>query len=115
MNLVVLEYVRENGANPFKKWFDDLPLDAAAKISSARARLEMGNISSLKWIGTIGEYRIDWGPGYRIYLGKDGTDIVILLGGGTKQRQRADIEQAKEFWSEYKARKARLARSAKGN
>jgi putative addiction module killer protein len=60
----------------------------------------------VKWIGTIGEYRIDWGPGYRIYLARDGDALIILLGGGTKQRQQTDIERAKAMWAEYRARRA---------
>jgi putative addiction module killer protein len=68
-------------------------------------RLETGNTSRVKWIGGIGEYRIDWGPGYRIYLAQDGDALVVLLGGGTKQRQQTDIERAKMLWAEYKARK----------
>ncbi len=59
------------------------------------ARLELGAGSRVKWIGVIGEYRIDWGPGYRIYLATGGEKLIILLGGGTKQRQQADIERAK--------------------
>ena len=61
--------------------------------------------SNLKWIGTVAEYRIDWGPGYRLYLGRDGAALMILLAGGTKQRQQAGIERAKELFAEYKARK----------
>jgi len=106
MPLTVVEYVREDGSKPYQAWFDDLPAQAAAKVATARARLEMGNTSALKWISVIGEYRIDWGPGYRIYLAKDGEDLVILLAGGTKQRQQADIGRAKILWAEYKARKA---------
>ena len=106
MPLTVIEYTRMDGSVPYAKWFDDLPVQAAAKAAIARARLEMGNTSAIKWIGAIGEYRIDWGPGLRIYLGKDGDDLVILLGGGTKRRQQADIERAKTLWSEYKSRKA---------
>jgi putative addiction module killer protein len=71
-------------------------------------RLEMGNLSSVKWIGSIGEYRIDWGPAYRIYLGRDGEKLIVLL-GGTKKRQQSDIERATTLWAEYKARKARAA------
>ena len=67
----------------------------------------MGNTSALKWIGAIGEYRIDWGPGYRIYLAKQSVSVLILLGGGTKRRQQFDIERAKELWAEYKSRKGR--------
>jgi putative addiction module killer protein len=65
----------------------------------------MGNTSSVKWFSGIGEYRIDWGPGYRIYLAKDGDGLIILLGGGTKKSQRADIDRAKAMWAEYKLRK----------
>jgi putative addiction module killer protein len=49
----------------------------------------MGNTSSVKWFSGIGEYRIDWGPGYRIYLAKAGDDLIILLGGGTKKASEA--------------------------
>jgi putative addiction module killer protein len=111
MPLTVVEYARVDGSRPYQRWFDDLAPQAAAKIATARARLEMGNTSAIKWFGVIGEYRIDWGPGYRIYLARDGEDLVLLLGGGTKQRQRVDIERAKVLWAEYKARKAAAARS----
>jgi putative addiction module killer protein len=111
MPLAVVEYVREDGTKPYQAWFDDLPAQAAARVAIARARLEMGNTSALKRIGVIGEYRIDWGPGYRIYLAVDGKDLVILLGGGTKLRQQRDIERAKALWAEYKARKAAALRS----
>lgn len=107
----VVEYIRADGANPFKAWFDGLDAQAAAKVATATLRLELGNTSSVKWIGTIGEFRIDWGPGYRIYLGKDGTELIILLAGGTKKRQQADIESAKALFAEYKARKAAAAKA----
>src|SRR5882724_10325017 len=111
--LSVVEYVREDGANAYRAWFDRLHAQAAAKVATAVTRLELGNTSRVKWIGTIGEYRIDWGPGYRIYLAKDGEALIILLGGGTKQRQQGDIERATAMWAEYKARKAAAAK-AKG-
>ena len=53
----------------------------------------------------VSEYKIDWGPGYRIYFGKDGGRLVILIGGGSKKRQAADIAAAKKRWTEYKRRK----------
>jgi len=104
--LAVVEYVREDGSIPFRAWFDRLHAQAAAKVATAVTRLELGNTSRVKWIGTIGEYRIDWGPGYRLYLGKDGETLIVLLGGGTKQRQQGDIDRAKSLWAEYKVRKA---------
>lgn len=68
-------------------------------------RLEQGNFSNVKGIGEgIFEYRVDFGPGYRIYFGKDGDRIVILVGGGTKKRQSHDIKAAKRCWQTYKAR-----------
>ena len=111
MALTVVEYIGADGSNPFRTWFGGLDPHAAAKIATATLRLEMGNTSNVKWIGLIGEYRIDWGAGYRIYLGKDGDALIILLGGGTKKRQHVDIERAKALWSEYKNRKAVRAKS----
>ncbi len=69
-----------------------------------------GNYSAAKGIGGIFELRLDFGPGYRVYFGKDGEEIVILLGGGTKKRQSQDIEDAKALWLEYKRAKRARAR-----
>jgi putative addiction module killer protein len=67
-----------------------------------------GNFSHVEPAGRcVSELKIDWGPGYRIYFGKDGETLVILLGGGTKKRQSSDIEIAKEHWTAYKRRKRR--------
>ncbi|RHW18200.1 type II toxin-antitoxin system RelE/ParE family toxin [Sphingomonas gilva] len=111
--MVVEEYVREDGSCPFRAWFDDLDAHAAAKVATAIVRLELGNTSNVKWIGgSLGEYRIDWGPGYRLYLARDGDELIILFVGGTKKRQQADIDRAGELLAEYKARKA-AARKAK--
>ena len=101
----VEEYIREDGSSPYQRWFNSLDAQAAAKVAVAKARLELGNTSSVKWFSGIGEYRIDWGPGYRIYLVQDGADLIILLGGGTKKRQQRDIDEAKILYKEYKARK----------
>ena len=90
----VQEYIREDGSNPYQVWFDGLNAMAAVKVAVARSRLEVGNTSNVKWFDGIGEYRIDWGPGYRIYLVQDGQELIMLLGGGTKKRQQADIDQA---------------------
>jgi len=100
----VLEYVRQDGSNPYRAWFDNLDAQAAAKVATAIVRLELGNLSRVKWIGGIGEYWIDWGPGYRVYLAKDGDKLIILLGGGTKRRQQSDIERAKCGWNTGRAR-----------
>src|SRR5665213_943064 len=102
MPITVAEYLRADGISPFGRWFDRLHAQAAAKVVAAALRLELGNMSNVKWFGGIGEYRIDWGPGYRIYLARDGDVLIILLGGGTKKGQQADIDQAKAMWAEYK-------------
>jgi putative addiction module killer protein len=66
-------------------------------------RLEQGNISNVKGVGEgICELKIDFGPGYRVYFGRDGATVVILLGGGTKKRQHQDIARARERWQDYK-------------
>ncbi len=72
----IKEFIREDKSNPYEKWFEG-----------------------------IGEYRINWGPGYRIYIIQDGSELIILLGGGTKKTQPADIKKAKELYEEYKTRK----------
>ena len=111
MKIRVEEYLHADESNPYRKWFDDLETSAAAKIATALVRLEMGNTSNVKWFDGIGEVRIDWGPGYRIYLAKDGETLVILFGGGTKKSQKKDIEKAKALHAEYKQRKQAAATS----
>lgn len=104
----VVEYLEPNGSSPFAKWFARLDVVAAAKVATALYRVEQGNLSSVKAVGQgVAEYRIDFGPGYRIYLGQDGGVLIILLGGGTKKGQNADIRLAQERWRDYKARKKR--------
>ena len=109
----VQEYLRADGSNPYKAWFDNLDAQAAAKIVTAKLRLELGNTSSVKWFGGIGGYVIDWGPGYRIYLARDGEALIILFGGGTKRGQQKDIDQAKALHAEYKERKTTLTTAKK--
>ncbi len=105
MPIKVEEYLREDALSPYKTWFDSLPAQAAAKVTVAKLRMELGNTSSIKWFDGMGEYIIDWGPGYRIYLAKDGDTLIILFGGGTKRGQQRDIDKAKVLLVEYKARK----------
>ena len=112
MSIRVDEYLREDGSNPYKAWFDSLEPRAAAKVTTAKLRLELGNTSSVKWFDGMGEYVIDWGPGYRLYLAKDGETLIVLFGGGTKRGQQRDIDRAKALFAEYKARKKALARKA---
>ena len=102
----ILEYVDAQGRSPFAAWLDDLSAIAAAKVAAALYRLQEGNFSSVNGVGSgVFERKIDFGPGYRIYFGKDGETVVILLGGSSKQRQREAIAVARERWLDYKRRR----------
>ena len=100
----IRQYADRQGRNPFNHWFENQNGVIRARIAIALARLESGNFSASKGLGAgIFELRLHFGPGYRIYFGRDGETIVILLGGGTKKRQQADIGAARVLWQEYKA------------
>ena len=102
----VREYLDAEGKSPYAKWFDRLNVAAAVKVTTAVHRMEQGNFSNVKGVGAgVYEFKIDFGPGYRIYFGKDSDRLVILLAGGTKKRQDADIAAAKAIWRDYKRRK----------
>lgn len=102
----VVEYLTRDGHSPFAIWFASLNPQAAAKVTVGLARIGQGNLGSTKSVGAgVLEYRIDWGPGYRLYFGRDGEQLVILLAGGTKQRQQDDIGTAQARWLDYKQRK----------
>lgn len=99
----VCEYTDGGGRSHFRRWFDGLDARAAAKVTTALYRLQQGNFSNAKGVGSgVYEYRIHSGPGYRLYFGKDGETLVILLLGGSKKTQHQDVENAKRLWREYK-------------
>ncbi len=99
-------YIDERGNRPFASWFEALNYEAAAKVTIALTRMEHGNFSNSKSVGAgVHEYKIDFGSGYRIYFGKDGDTLVVLLGGGTKKRQHKDIALAQAGWADYKRRR----------
>lgn len=104
----VREYLDAEGSSPYARWFNRLNAAAAVKIATAVHRVEQGNFSNVKGVGAgVYEYRIDFGPGYRIYFGKDGDWLVILLLGGIKNRQDKDIAAAKRLWLDYKRQRRR--------
>jgi putative addiction module killer protein len=91
----IRQYVDREGRSPFDRWFQRLDEVVQARITVSLDRLERGNFSASKAVGAgLSELRLDFGPGYRIYFGRDGERLVILLGGGTKKRQQADIATA---------------------
>jgi len=103
----VVVYLDATGRSTFTKWFEEINSEAAAKVTAALYRMGQGNFSNVEGVGGgVFEYRIDFGPGYRIYFGKDGDTLVVLLGGGTKKRQQKAIQAARDSWNEYKHRKA---------
>jgi putative addiction module killer protein len=104
----IREYLDAGGYSPYAKWFDGLNPQAAAKVVIAVTRMGHGNLSNSKRVGAgVHECRIEFGPGYRVYFGREGDRFVILLGGGTKKRQQGDIRKAQALWRDYKARKRR--------
>ena len=108
MAFQVLELLLDDGLSPYAQWFNGLAPDIAAKVATAKYRMQQGNLSSVEWFRGIGEYKINYGAGWRIYLAKDGIEIIMLLGGGSKNGQQRDIDKAVELWKEYKQAKANL-------
>jgi len=101
------EYLQD-GRSIFERWFNSLDAHASAKVTTALYRLEQGNLSNVRYIGKgVSEYKIDFGPGYRIYFGQDGNTLIILLGGGSKKTQGKDIRKAQLLWAQYKTDKER--------
>ena len=99
-------YIDGSGRKRFAEWLEQLDAVVAAKVTVSLTRMEQGNFSKVKGVGSgIFECKIDFGPGYRIYFGKDGDRVVILLGGGTKNSQQQYIETAQKCWAAYKRRK----------
>ncbi len=102
----VHEYETRGGISPFAEWFETLDGRAAAKVVTALTRLGLGNTSHVKGVGAgVFELKINYGPGYRVYFGKDGASVCVLLGGGTKQRQQRDIRDAQQCWHDFRGRK----------
>jgi putative addiction module killer protein len=102
----IREFLGPNGESLFGAWFARLNAEAARKVTISLYRLKLGNYSNVKTVGRgVLECRIDFGPAYRIYFGKDGEEILIPLCGGSKKRQQDDIARAHGFWLDYKRAK----------
>ncbi len=100
-------YLTASGESPFEDWFDGLwDIRTKQKILARIARVRAGNLGDWKSVGDgVLELRIDYGPGYRIYVAQDGERLVILLSGGDKKRQRQDVAHAKKYWHDYQESK----------
>jgi putative addiction module killer protein len=110
MNLVMelFRYQREDGSEPFTDWLASLPDNVAqARIRVRLRQVEAGNMGDCEPVGEgVTELRVHVGAGYRVYCGQHGKTVVILLCGGNKSSQAADIKRAKVLWSEWKRRQS---------
>jgi putative addiction module killer protein len=101
VTLTVREYVTSDGKRPYTLWLRMLEWTVQQRVESRVFRFGQGNLGDHKpLMDGLWEARLAFGPGYRIYFGKDGKSIVILL-GGTKATQREDIRRARQFWTDY--------------
>ncbi|MGB7220797.1 MAG: type II toxin-antitoxin system RelE/ParE family toxin [Vicinamibacterales bacterium] len=102
MALSIREYLTADGKSPFREWLEPLTVTVRARIQARVLRFEMGNLGDHKSVGNgVWEARVMFGPGYRIYFGRDGDSIIVLLVGGDKGSQAKDIPRAQEFWRAY--------------
>lgn len=100
-------YVTREGKVPYEEWFEFLKdVQAQSIILKRLARVRMGNLGEWRSLGEgVGELKIDFGPGYRIYFGQESQKLVILLCGGDKGTQTKDINNAFKFWKDYQQRR----------
>jgi len=106
MIMEIRHYLTASGVDVFQSWLDGLK-DAKARIAILRRidRLAEGNFGDHKFLRDgVSEVRVDLGAGYRVYYGKHGKALVLLLCGGSKRTQAADIARAVEFWVDYRRR-----------
>lgn len=105
----IRRYRTAAGDEPFTQWLSDLPdRHARARVLVRLERMEAGNFGNTRFLRDgVSELRIDWGSGYRVYFGRDGRTVIVLLCGGDKRRQDADIEKAVALWQEHEKRKKR--------
>lgn len=102
MKFTVREYLSATGTNPYRDWLANLDKPVRARIQARALRFESGNLGDHKSVGAgVWEARIDFGPGYRIYFGKDEETAIILLCAGDKGSQAKDIGVAQRFWADY--------------
>jgi len=105
----VLVYRTREGRLPFDEWLRDLgDANAVARVLARLGRVRWGNLGDCKPVGEgVSELRVDYGPGYRVYLGQKGQTLVILLCGGDKRTQDRDIRLAQQYWNDYQQRESK--------
>lgn len=104
--ITVRHYVAADGTDPFDAWLRKQSPEVRGRVQARIDRVELGNLGDHKGVGEgVSELRIHFGPGYRVYFGRDGNAFVVLLGGGTKKRQNRDIATAQAHWKAYRQEK----------
>lgn len=102
MDLVVREFLDADGESPYRRWLKTLDSSVKARIQARVFRFELGNLGDHKAVGEgVWEARLMFGAGYRIYFGRVGTEVVLLLVGGDKGSQPKDIRTAKRYWADF--------------
>lgn len=100
--LTVREYLTADGASPFREWLSALDVATGARIQARVQRFETGNLGDHRSVGGgVLEARVMFGPGYRIYFGRHGRNLIVLMLGGDKSSQVRDIQRAQEYWIDY--------------
>lgn len=102
----VLEYQAQDGRSPYRDWLSSLrDREARVRVRVRIDRMSLGNFGDWHAVGDgVNELRIDYGPGYRVYFGRKGNTVVLLLCGGDKRTQARDIALAQAYWAEYQQR-----------
>ena len=100
----IREYLDANSESPYRRWLNRLDAKIKARVLARIFRFELGNLGDAKSVGDgVWEARLMFGPGYRIYFGRDGSTLIILLLGGDKGSQGRDITKAKGYWQDYRS------------
>lgn len=108
MDIEIVVYHTAKGKEPYTEWLNKLDEEAKDKVSIRLRRLKSGLFGDCKNLkGGVYELRLHYGEGLRVYYGREGKRIVLLLSGGTKKRQSKDIERAKKCWLDYKTREGK--------
>jgi putative addiction module killer protein len=100
-------YKTHEGKVPYKEWVGNLGSGKTrGRVAARIAKARLGGLGKCKPVGGgVTELILDFGPGYRIYVGQEGARVIILLCGGDKSTQEADIQRAKKYWADYETRK----------
>jgi putative addiction module killer protein len=100
--VLVQQFETVDGVKPFLRWVERLDAKTKARILARTLRFQMGNIGDYRHLGGgLCEAKLDFGAGYRIYFGMNGTTLILLLCGGDKSTQTKDIQLAEKYWKTY--------------